>query len=90
MATADGRLEFFRTHAGGASAPSSSGRSGLAPRPREVADAARAESVGQKPLSLDGLKSPQQAAMFGLRDSLSLGGGMQRAAQYVAHPSHGD
>jgi hypothetical protein len=43
---------------------------------------ARAESVGLKPMSLDALKSPQQVAIFGLRDSLSLGGGMQRTAQY--------
>ena len=82
MGTADGRLEYFRSHAGGSAATTSAGRSGLAPRPRDCVDAARGQSVGSRSLTLEALQSPQQPVMVGLRDSLSLGGGMQRAAQY--------
>ena len=81
MATADGRLEFFRTHAGGGACVPALGRSGLAPKPRDSRDGFRGESVGQKALTLEALQSPQHGVM-GLRDSLSLGGGMPRAAQY--------
>lgn len=82
MSTADGRLEFFRAQAGCAGPTTSSARSGLAPRPRDVADAFRGESVGLKTLAFDPTQSPQHAALMGVRDSLSLGGGMQRSAHY--------
>ena len=65
---------------GGACVPAL-GRSGLAPKPRDSRDGFRGESVGQKALTLEALQSPQHGVM-GLRDSLSLGGGMPRAAQY--------
>ena len=83
MATADGRLEFFRTHAGCAVSSATSARSGLAPKPRDYSDVSRGDSVGMKSLTLEALQSPQHAtALMGVRDSLSLGGGMQRSAHY--------
>ena len=54
----------------------------MAPRPRDSADAPRGQSVGQRSLTLEALQSPQHSVMVGLRDSMSLGGGVQRAAQY--------
>lgn len=82
MATADGRLEYFRTHAGGGVPTASSGRLGVAPRPRDAADAFRGESVGGKSLTFEALQSPQHGALSASRDSVSWGGGLQRAAQY--------
>lgn len=35
-----------------------------------------------KTLAFDPTQSPQHAALMGVRDSLSLGGGMQRSAHY--------
>jgi hypothetical protein len=79
MATADGRLEFFRSHAGCAA---TSVRSGLAPKPRDYADASRGDSVGMKSFTLDAMQSPQHSAFMGVRDSHSFGGGVQRGAHY--------
>jgi hypothetical protein len=79
MTTADGRLQFFRTHAGCASS-TPSGRSGLAPKPRDYSDARRGESVEFKSLTLESMQSPH-VALLGVRDSLSLGG-LQRSAHY--------
>jgi hypothetical protein len=75
MATADGRLEYFRTHAGGGVPTASSGRLGVAPRPRDAADAFRGESVGGKSLTFEALQSPQHGALSASRDSVSWGGG---------------
>ena len=85
MATADGRLEFFRTQVAGGASVTTLGRSGLAPKPRDSRDGFRGESVGQKALTLEALQSPQHAPLplpLGQRETLSLGGGAMRSAHY--------